>query len=119
MAVLIVDDDAAIRSVLVDLLEDEGYPVVSAANGHEALAYLQHNTLRPCVILLDLMMPVMDGWQFRAAQQADTALATIPVVVLSASENLRQVAQTLAATAYLAKPIDLAALTHTVNQLCH
>jgi CheY-like chemotaxis protein len=116
--VLIVDDDPGVRGLLVDLLEDEGYQVASAANGEEALALLRSGTARPCVILLDLMMPVMNGWQFRGEQQSDPALASIPTLVLSAGENLARTATTLDAQAFFSKPIDLDALLQTVAAFC-
>src|SRR5205823_13422880 len=81
--VLIVDDDPALRESLSEVLEDAEYSPLVAANGQEALAFLRQG-YKPCVILLDLMMPIMDGWQFRAAQLADPDLGPIPVVVLSA-----------------------------------
>src|SRR5262249_1755713 len=81
--VLVVDDDSDIRGALCELLEDEGYRVVAASNGEEALVYLNSRE-RPCVILLDLMMPVMDGWEFRRQQQKDPRWSQIPVVVITA-----------------------------------
>ena len=118
MSILIVDDDPAIRTMLVDLLEDEGHVVSSAANGQEALTYLQRAANRPQLILLDLMMPLMDGWQFRTLQRQDPELAPIPVIVLSAGENLKRAAATLAADAYFAKPVDFDALLRTVALFC-
>jgi len=80
--VLVVDDDDDIRENLVELLACEGYEVTAAGDGRAALA--EAGRARPDVILLDLMMPVMSGWQFREAQLGDPALAGVPVVVLSA-----------------------------------
>jgi CheY-like chemotaxis protein len=80
--VLVVDDDDDIRENLVELLAGEGYEVTAAGDGRAALA--EAGRSRPDVILLDLMMPVMSGWQFREAQLGDPALAGVPVVVLSA-----------------------------------
>jgi CheY-like chemotaxis protein len=117
MAVLIVDDDPAIRTLLVDLLEDEGYEVASAANGQEALRYLHDAQTPPRIILLDLMMPVMSGWQFRDVQRQRPELAQIPVIVLSASENLPEAARVLAASAYVPKPVNLERLTQIVDAL--
>ncbi|MBC7545053.1 MAG: response regulator, partial [Candidatus Sericytochromatia bacterium] len=84
--ILIVEDDIDIRETLAEILADEGYSVASAANGLDAISYLQTEAM-PCVILLDLMMPVMSGWEFRAKQQQDPTLAGIPVVVLSGDGN--------------------------------
>ena len=89
--ILVVDDERDIRESLGDLLREEGYDVIEAQNGVEALARLRENThVSPCVIVLDLMMPVMDGYQFRAEQLRDSALAGIPVVVVSAEGNVRR-----------------------------
>jgi CheY-like chemotaxis protein len=82
-SVLIVDDDAAIRDALTSMLEEEGHRAVSAENGAVAMERLREG-LRPCAILLDLMMPVMDGWDFRAMQRRDPALADIPIIVITA-----------------------------------
>ena len=82
--VFVVEDDADTREMLCRFLELEGYHVESAVNGQQALERL-HAGAHPSVILLDLMMPVMDGWQFRHAQAQDAALSTIPVIVVSAA----------------------------------
>jgi CheY-like chemotaxis protein len=82
--VLVVDDDVAVLDGISELLEDEGYTVVTAVNGRIALDHLRGG-LRPCAILLDLMMPVMDGWDFRQAQINDPDLKDIPVVVITAA----------------------------------
>src|SRR5438552_202636 len=81
--VLVVEDDADIRESLGTILEEEGYGVVTTRNGREALSYLRSGRPRPSLILLDLLMPVMSGAEFRAEQERDPALADIPVVVLS------------------------------------
>lgn len=82
--VLIVEDERDIRAILADLLEDEGYSVAQASNGFEALGLLRSG-LRPCTILLDLMMPVMNGWTFREQQLCDPELTKIPVAVMTAA----------------------------------
>jgi CheY-like chemotaxis protein len=112
--VLVVEDDFAIRETLRELLEDEGYDVSWASNGREALELLAHRA--PRVILLDLMMPVMDGWEFRVAQQKDPALARIPVVVISADHALDQKVAALAVDGWLAKPFELDALLTTLRR---
>lgn len=116
--ILIVDDDYGIRDSLTQIFEDEGYDVTSASNGEEAITLLRNHAVHPQVILLDLMMPIMNGWEFRSAQQQDPALATIPVVVISADRQLSQHASVLRANAYLAKPINFATLLDTVEQYC-
>ena len=82
--VLIVDDDSAVRTALKELFETEGYAVAVASNGRAALNHLGAG-LRPCVVLLDLMMPVMDGWDFRTEQLKDPALKEIPVFIITAA----------------------------------
>ena len=82
--VLVVDDDSAVRTALKELFETEGYDVAVAANGRAALNHLRVG-VRPCVVLLDLMMPVMDGWDFRTEQLKDPALKDIPVFILTAA----------------------------------
>ena len=89
-AVLIVDDDNDVRSALAELLEEEGFSVEGAPNGREALALLRGGTVHPAVILLDLMMPGMDGWDFRHEQMRDPKLAAVPVVIVSASGFSRE-----------------------------
>ncbi|MET0342182.1 MAG: response regulator [Polyangiales bacterium] len=114
--VLIVDDDVDIREALVDVLADHGYPATAVANGREALDYL-HAGDRPCLILLDLMMPVMNGAQFRAAQLGDPALRDLPVLLISAGNDLEQRSAALA-TESMRKPIDLSRLLEVVARHC-
>ena len=87
-------------------------------NGREALAYLQAAHPTPCVILLDLMMPVMSGWEFLQARQHDPLVAAIPVVLLSAYRALAVTALALGAQAVLAKPFDVERLLAMVQQYC-
>lgn len=112
--VLVVEDDFAIRETLRELLEDEGYHVVWASNGREALTQLR--ATRPSLILLDLMMPVMDGWEFRTAQQRDPTLAGIPVIVISADHALEHKVSSLEVEGWLAKPFELDALLAAVER---
>ncbi len=118
MDVLIVDDDPFIRSMLAELLEDEGFSVASAGDGEEALAYLQQQPLQPCLIVLDLMMPRMNGWEFRTAQRNMPALAAIPVITISAYADLLSGVPALDAAAHFPKPIDLDRLVEMVQQCC-
>jgi CheY-like chemotaxis protein len=115
--VLIVDDDDTLRETLGMILQDEGYTVDMAANGQEALTHLR-SAPAPCLILLDLMMPVMSGWEFRVRQRQDPALASIPVVVVSAVANNVERMDALEATAYFRKPVDLDALLAMVASHC-
>ncbi|HEX6288741.1 MAG TPA: response regulator [Herpetosiphonaceae bacterium] len=115
--ILIVEDDLAIREALTEILEDEGYQVQGAANGQEAIQLLRERT-PPCLILLDLMMPVMNGWQFRAEQKQDPVLAPVPVVVISADSDLKTKAAAIEAVDYLPKPVQLTRLLDTIEQYC-
>jgi CheY-like chemotaxis protein len=115
--VLVVDDDDDLRDVLAEFFRIEGYDVAGAGNGEEALAYLQGNS-PPCVILLDLMMPVMTGPEFRQRQLGDPGMAAIPVVVLSAAYDAAHQAETLKAHRCFGKPLDLFRLLETVREIC-
>jgi CheY-like chemotaxis protein len=114
-SVLVVDDDADIRDALCELLVDEGYRAVAAANGQEALTYLSSGEL-PCVILLDLMMPVMDGWEFRRRQQGDPRLAQVPVVVITAAGKYGT--SSIDAACVLPKPLRLEHVLDALQQYC-
>lgn len=103
--VLVVDDDDAIRDGLLELLDEGGFRAVGARNGAEALELLRRLTPRPSLVLLDLMMPVMDGTTFLREQRRDADLARIPVVVMSAFPNARATARDLA-TDFLPKPLS-------------
>jgi CheY-like chemotaxis protein len=116
MNVLIIDDDAGIRQLIALYLGHKGVASISAANGQEALEQLQAVAVPPDFILLDLMMPVMDGASFRHAQRADPQLASIPVVVMSAAENIDIQAPALTADAYLPKPIDFDSLAALIER---
>ena len=113
--VLIVEDDFDTREMLGRFLELEGYAVESASNGRQALDRLEEGA-QACVILLDLMMPVMDGWQFRREQVQKQELAAIPVIVVSAAGRDRL--QQIHADAYLSKPVDLDELLQQIRQFC-
>jgi CheY-like chemotaxis protein len=113
--VLIVEDDADLREMMAQLLALEGYQTAAVANGREALEYLQQEDA-PNLILLDLMMPVMDGWEFRRHQQANPALAAVPVVVLSALDQSRTAG--VNAEAILKKPLDFDRLLELVRLFC-
>jgi CheY-like chemotaxis protein len=115
--VLVVEDDPDIRATLCEALEDHGYSAVGAGNGAEALDYLRSAAARPCLILLDLMMPVMDGQTFRTEQRADAALADIPVVVISAYRDVEKQANELS-TEFLPKPVRLDVLLETARKHC-
>ena len=103
--VLVVDDDRAIRGFVAEVLMDEGYEVRTAENGNEALALSRE--WQPDLIVLDLMMPVMDGWTFRARQRQVDELADVPVVVTSAANKLRTDRDVLEPCVLLPKPFHL------------
>jgi CheY-like chemotaxis protein len=109
MRVLLVEDNDDLRTTMAFVLGRSGYDVDTAENGRKALDQLKAGP-RPGAILLDLMMPVMDGWQFRRAQKDDPALADIPVIVLSAASRLSEEAASLDAADYLHKPVDFGQL---------
>jgi CheY-like chemotaxis protein len=112
--VLVVDDDPDILQTLGLCLSSEGYRVLMAANGKEALEILDHE--HPSVILLDLMMPVMDGWQF-VAELEHRGRRDVPLLILSADRSVQGHAQQLRASGHLAKPFDLDDLLGKVQQL--
>jgi CheY-like chemotaxis protein len=112
--VLVVDDNPEIRSSLEDVLGEEGYTVVGVADGQEALDYLTTKE-EPRVILLDLMMPVMDGWQFRTEQMKNPKLANIPVIVISA---MADAAEDIGAERVLSKPLRPEVLLSAVRDYC-
>ena len=114
---IIVEDDPDIRTDLAELLKDEGYAVNTASNGAEALQLLRQSQT-PCLILLDLMMPVMSGWDFRAEQLRDPRLAAIPVVLLSGVNDLPQHAAALRAAGYIRKPIALKSVLGVAEKYC-
>jgi len=114
--VLLVEDDFDLRDALVPILEYEGHHVVSAANGKEALDRLQTMPATPSLILLDLMMPVMGGEEFRAEQLRDPRLAAIPVVVVSARAQAAEKAARMGALACLQKPFDVEELLDVVRR---
>ena len=114
--ILIVEDDTPIRESLQELLEDEGYLVEATANGQEALDRLHALPALPDLILLDLMMPVKDGFQFREEQRQDPALALIPIVIMSADGNTQTKLKQIDAFSYLKKPVDVDAVLEAVKR---
>jgi len=117
VTILVVEDEDPIRAIFTEILEDEGYSVVGVRNGMEALVYLRQYAL-PQLILLDLSMPVMNGWQFREEQQRDSALAKIPVIITSALSDMNQKLAALNACDCLRKPIAIDSLLSKVAQCC-
>jgi CheY-like chemotaxis protein len=111
--ILIVEDDPDALEALGDLLSSHGYAVASAHHGGEALELLGRSPL-PNVIVLDLLMPTMDGWEFRRRQKNDPRIAHIPVIVVSASSA----AKPIDADSILRKPVDIDRLLETVARHC-
>jgi CheY-like chemotaxis protein len=115
--ILLVEDDPDVRDALAEVLADEGYLVAVAENGLEAVERLSAHE-PPAVILLDLMMPVMDGYEFRRLQLADPRLASIPVICISAGVMDERV-EAMQLTAAFKKPVDLKALLGRIRRCCH
>ncbi len=115
--VLVIEDDLEIRESLMEILEDHGYEPLGAENGLEALDKLRTSTPQPCLILLDLMLPKMDGRAFRQEQLRMPQFASIPVVVVSAFGDVAQTAQELRAE-FLAKPFKIHELVRVAQRYC-
>jgi CheY-like chemotaxis protein len=116
--VLVVEDDLEIRESLMEILEENGYEPVGASNGSEGLDKLRTSEEPPCLILLDLMMPVMDGKMFRQEQLRRPELADIPVVVLSAYRNVAEETKDMHVASFLKKPMKLDDVLGVVRQYC-
>jgi DNA-binding response OmpR family regulator len=110
--VLVVDDDDALREAIVDAISDAGYVVEQAENGRIALDKMRASS--PCLVLLDLMMPVKDGWEVVAEMEGDSTLAAVPVCVVTAQDRIAPPRN----TRLLRKPLSLASLLDTVGQYC-
>lgn len=116
-SVMIIDDDRGICEMLELLLEDEGYTTQIAYNGMDGLMRLQ-STPKPCIILLDLNMPIMTGWEFRHEQKKDPALAEIPVAIISADRSLQQQPFSIDAVDYFRKPVEVERLLDLLDNVC-
>jgi CheY-like chemotaxis protein len=117
--VLVVEDDHEIRESMCDLLQDEGYQVAKAENGAQALDYLRAAKVLPGLILLDISMPDMDGYAFRAEQIQDPRIAGIPTAMVSADGHVKDKATKAGLVDYLRKPVDLTDLLALVGKHCH
>jgi CheY-like chemotaxis protein len=113
--ILVVDDDADIREVLREVLTESGHRVETASNGLEALEILRGG-VSPCLVLLDLMMPVMDGYLFLAEHRSDPTLSSIPIAVISAGRQIDW--DRLAGATLLPKPIRLPHLMSVIDKYC-
>ena len=112
--ILIVDDDAEIRELLRVALSADGYAVAGVPNGREALHYLRSHA-DTCIVMLDLMLPVMDGAAFRAVQLRDRSLAWIPIVVMSAAIDADRRAREIGARRLVQKPLNLDDVRHALR----
>jgi CheY-like chemotaxis protein len=113
-AVMIVEDDDEIRELLAEMLADSGHLVSTARHGKDALELLRSKP-QPDIVLLDLMMPVMDGWQMRAEMLADPTLAGIPVIIVSGAADLQDGSETLKAARVLTKPVKWPVLLESIR----
>jgi CheY-like chemotaxis protein len=113
--ILIVEDDESISGAISELLKDNDYEVLHAPNGRDALELLK-SQVKPNLILLDLMMPIMDGFVFRENQLAEQSLRDIPVVVMSADGHVEEKKIRTSAAEYLKKPVDIFHLLSTVKK---
>jgi len=117
-SVLIVDDEPDIRDSLTAVLEAEGYTVMEAEHGEEALRRLRASPDAICIILLDLYMPTMNGWTFRNQQLSDPSLASIPVIVITADAAAARKARQLGVIGAMTKPLDLDQLLQLIAAHC-
>jgi CheY-like chemotaxis protein len=116
--VLVIEDDRGQREALSEILSRQGYEVQCASNGSEALELMRRSDSLPRLILLDVMMPVMDGWEFRDQQRRDRALSEVPVVVMTSFDDTVQKALQSGAVGFLPKPLQWQALLRVVERFC-
>lgn len=117
-SILIVEDDFDIRQSMSDILEDLGYKVFSASNGRAGIDHLQKMDELPGVVILDLMMPVLDGFGFRKEQVKDKRLSSVPTILLSADSRLPEKAKDIGFEEFIKKPIDLDHLLSIAEKYC-
>jgi CheY-like chemotaxis protein len=115
--ILVVEDDLDIRESMTEILEDRGYEVSTAADGVQALQRLAEGARKPDLILLDLMMPNMNGLEFREEQLKSAEHAAIPVAIISADGNIKEKAQRVRVDGFLRKPLKIEPLMDMVEQL--
>jgi CheY-like chemotaxis protein len=112
--ILVIEDELDLLFPIAELLKDEGYEVLAASDGAEAMRYLREE--KPDLVILDLSMPRMSGWEFSGFKRDDPQIADIPVILLSGNRDIEKHAQELGAVAWLAKPLQGAALVETVKR---
>lgn len=115
---MIVDDAFDIRDVLKFYFSHQGYNVLEAQNGLDALEILRSSSQLPSLIILDLMMPIMDGFSFKREQDCDAKLSSIPVVVISADAHIERKCKEIGAQAFLKKPLDIDKIQEAVELYC-
>ncbi|MEP7127019.1 MAG: response regulator [Byssovorax sp.] len=113
--ILLAEDDADLREAMVDTLSEAGYTVEAVANGRDALEWLEDTLHAPKLILLDLMMPVMDGWQFLDEREKTPKMASVPVVVLSANGSFTAKSETVS---FMRKPVKVQPLLALIAMYC-
>jgi two-component system response regulator MprA len=116
--VLVVDDDRNVCDLISSMLKGQGYETAVACNGKEALSYLKTSSRRPGLILLDLMMPEMTGWEFRKIQQGDPAIAGIPVAIITGLDDVAGKASGIGVVDVLYKPSRVETLSALVSRFC-
>jgi len=114
---MVVEDDPHLRADLAELFRDEGYDVVTAREGGEALRWMQ-SAIRPGLIVLDLLMSPMTGWEVRSHQLEDPAMASVPVIILSGINDVPRHAARLEIPDYFGKPIEVDRLLQTIQRHC-
>ena len=112
--ILVIDDDPAIRATVAEILSSEGYAVATATNGAEGLESLEQ--MDPALVLLDMRMPILDGWGFARALQ--TRGIQVPILVMTAAQDARRWAREINAEGYVAKPFELLDLLDAVERVC-
>jgi CheY-like chemotaxis protein len=117
-AVLVVDDDKAVCKIISAALADKGFETAVVYNGKEALDYLKSTSRQPGLILLDLMMPEMTGWEFRKIQQEDPVLARIPVAIITGMEDADGKFSAMGAVDVLCKPSKVEEVASLVSRFC-
>ena len=116
--VLVVEDDLEIRESLAELLRLDGYGVTTAGNGYQALSVLKEMETLPALIILDILMPEMDGLEFLRKRQGEARLKSIPTVVLTCNETNEASAMKLGANSFLQKPVEAEHLLQSARKLC-
>ena len=116
--ILVVEDDRFIRESIIEVLEEEGYLVHGVPNGQDAISFLKSTSPLPCLILLDLMMPVMNGWELQNQIKNDVRFKSIPIVVVTADVNAQKNADSVKVEGWVRKPIEIETLLKTVQAHC-